>query len=133
MAKVKRERDVSTRLLRPTLPEIHLDEVMSMVEQFDPKWEIDAEIQVYDEGIAQYSLINPISHSKFYAALILSKPSLRCTIVTDEPKEELEAKGNSFKFVAIHPVLKNDQNVARVNVLKGILKQRGYRFANQEF
>ncbi|KAI6187193.1 hypothetical protein M3Y98_00215700 [Aphelenchoides besseyi] len=133
MAKVKRERDVSTRLLRPTLPEIRLDDVMSMVEQFDPKWETDAGIQVYDEGIAQYSLIDPISHSKFYAALILSKPSLRCTIVAEEPGEELEAKGNAFKFVATRPVVKNDQNIARVKVLKEILKKRGYQFTNQEF
>lgn len=40
------------------------------------------------------------SHSKFYAALILGKPSLRCKIVKDEPEDVLEMDAeNTFKLV----------------------------------
>lgn len=41
-----REREVSTRLIRPTLHEIQLNQVLSMAANFDPQWEIDGKITV---------------------------------------------------------------------------------------
>lgn len=41
-----REREVSTRLIRPTLAEIHLKEVLEMVQHFNPEWEMDGKITV---------------------------------------------------------------------------------------
>jgi hypothetical protein len=58
-------------------------------------------MQVFDEGIAQYSLTDAISHSKFYASLILGKPSLRCTVIDNEPNDILEAHNNTFTVVSI--------------------------------
>jgi hypothetical protein len=42
-----REREVSTRLIRPTLNEIQLTEVLDMTYNFDPCWEIDGKITVH--------------------------------------------------------------------------------------
>lgn len=57
-------------------------------------------IQIYDEGIAQYLLTDMNSHLKFYAALILGKPSLRCKIIKEEPYDALDNEAeNTFKLV----------------------------------
>lgn len=64
-------------------------------------------MQIYDEGIAQYLLIGPESHAKFFASLILGKPSLRCTVNPEEPADVLEEKtGNTFQLVGRFPKLK---------------------------
>lgn len=96
-----RQKDVSTRLIKPTLPDIHLDVVLDYVRHWDPAYELDGSIAIYDEGIAQYLLCDIESHHKFYAALILNKPSLRCTLSQDEPDDVLDASsGNRFEVVS---------------------------------
>ncbi|PIO63998.1 hypothetical protein TELCIR_14387, partial [Teladorsagia circumcincta] len=92
--KMGREKDVSTRLIRPTIPEFDTARLLLFVERWDPNWEHDASIKIFDEGIAQYMLADIESHYKYMAALILSKPSLRCRLVDQEPDDVLDAEGN---------------------------------------
>ncbi|TMS38689.1 hypothetical protein L596_005356 [Steinernema carpocapsae] len=87
-----RQKDVSTRLIRPTLPDLDLKQVLNFASNWDSKWEYDGSICVHDEGIAQYQLTNEESHLKFYAALILNKPSLRCRLDPEEPEDVLDLK-----------------------------------------
>lgn len=44
--KMFREKDVSTRLIRPTITEIHVDKLALFVERWNHDWEIDASIKV---------------------------------------------------------------------------------------
>ncbi|VDM85496.1 unnamed protein product [Strongylus vulgaris] len=119
-----REKDVSTRLIRPTIPEFDTSRLLMFVERWDPNWEHDASIkvssmviyisllslrsmlslcyvQIFDEGIAQYMLADIESHYKYMAALILSKPSLRCRLVEQEPDDILDAEGNIITLVKV--------------------------------
>ncbi|CAJ0928719.1 unnamed protein product, partial [Mesorhabditis belari] len=125
--KMPKEKEVSTRLLRPTLPQIDIDQVLSVVEHWDSAWENDASIRIFDEGIAQYMLVDPESHLKFFAALVLSKPSLRCTIIDEEPEDELDNEaGNTFTLFMRHSP--NADGFKRIEYLKQTLQKRGYRF-----
>uniref|UniRef100_A0A1I8APP9 Rad60-SLD_2 domain-containing protein n=1 Tax=Steinernema glaseri TaxID=37863 RepID=A0A1I8APP9_9BILA len=90
-----RQRDVSTRLIRPTLPSVDVSAVLELANNWDNKWEYDGSISVHDEGIAQYPLTNDQSHLKFYAALILNKPSLRCRLDPEEPEDVLDVKADN--------------------------------------
>jgi len=56
-------------------------------------------VYVHDEGLAQYQLVDVEAHHIFYAALALGKPSLRCTIVPDEPVDQLDQYANTFAIV----------------------------------
>uniref|UniRef100_A0A1I7XDK7 inorganic diphosphatase n=1 Tax=Heterorhabditis bacteriophora TaxID=37862 RepID=A0A1I7XDK7_HETBA len=97
-----REKDVSTRLIRPTVPEIDITQLLMFVKRWDPNWELDGSIKIYDEGIAQYMLVDPQSHYKYFAAIILSKPSLRCKLVEEEPEDLLDQEtGNKFSLVCL--------------------------------
>ncbi|EPB77262.1 hypothetical protein ANCCEY_03633 [Ancylostoma ceylanicum] len=95
-----REKDVSTRLIRPTIPEFDTSRLLLFVERWDPNWEHDGSIKIFDEGIAQYMLADIESHYKYMAALILSKPSLRCRLVEEEPDDILDAEGNRITLVS---------------------------------
>uniref|UniRef100_A0A0N5AJT5 DUF1794 domain-containing protein n=1 Tax=Syphacia muris TaxID=451379 RepID=A0A0N5AJT5_9BILA len=96
-----RQKDVSTRLIKPTLPDINVDNVLGLVANWNLEWEVDGEISIYDEGIAQYMLTDRISHEKFYAALILRKPSLRCRLSKEEPNDILDKEeDNCFTLVS---------------------------------
>lgn len=53
-------------------------------------------LQVFDAGIAQYLLVDDKSHDLFFASLILGKPSLRCKLADDEPKDILDEKANNM-------------------------------------
>ncbi|CAD6194658.1 unnamed protein product [Caenorhabditis auriculariae] len=121
-----REKEVSTRLIRPVFPEINLDKLMLFVDRWNPDWEIDASIQIFDEGIAQYMLVDPESHYKYYAAVILGKPSIRCKIIDDEPHDFLDDVGNKFAVVCKGAMSGDDEK--RVDYLKNVLNKRGYRF-----
>uniref|UniRef100_A0A0K0CW10 Tudor domain-containing protein n=1 Tax=Angiostrongylus cantonensis TaxID=6313 RepID=A0A0K0CW10_ANGCA len=94
-----REKDVSTRLIRPTIPEFDTARLLLFVERWNPSWEHDASIKIFDEGIAQYMLVDIESHYKYMAALILSKPSLRCRIVDHEPEDFLDSEDNIITLV----------------------------------
>uniref|UniRef100_A0AC34RI96 Uncharacterized protein n=1 Tax=Panagrolaimus sp. JU765 TaxID=591449 RepID=A0AC34RI96_9BILA len=122
-----RKKDASTRLIKPTLPEIHVDQVVDLVENWQAEWEYNGEIQIYDEGIAQYLLIGPESHNKFFASLILGKPSLRCTLNPEEPVDLLEEKaGNTFQLIYGRPL--SQQAEKDIDYLIQILTKRGYHF-----
>ncbi|KAK0400117.1 hypothetical protein QR680_003364 [Steinernema hermaphroditum] len=124
-----RQKDVSTRLIRPTLPEVDVSNVLAFVNNWDSKWEYDGSINVHDEGIAQYPLTNKDSHLKFYASLIISKPSLRCRLEPEEPEDILDLQaGNVLTLVNI-PTM-NAQETAQIQFLKDVLSKRGYRFDN---
>ncbi|VDL72446.1 unnamed protein product [Nippostrongylus brasiliensis] len=103
-----REKDVSTRLIRPTIPEFDTERLLMFVERWDPNWEFDASIKIFDEGIAQYMLTDVESHYKYMAALILSKPSLRCRLT----------KLNNLSIDEIN----------KIEYMKQVLHKRGYRF-----
>ncbi|CAP37052.1 Protein CBG19885 [Caenorhabditis briggsae] len=124
--KMFREKDVSTRLIRPTITEIHVDKLALFVERWNHDWEIDASIQIFDEGIAQYMLTDVESHYKYFAALILQKPSLRCRIVKEEPRDELEEQENRIHLLGGEKL--DNQSHGSVEYLKNILHKRGYRF-----
>uniref|UniRef100_A0A8R1HGX8 Uncharacterized protein n=1 Tax=Caenorhabditis japonica TaxID=281687 RepID=A0A8R1HGX8_CAEJA len=124
--KMFREKDVSTRLIRPTIPEIHVDKLALFVDRWNHDWEIDASIQIFDEGIAQYMLADVESHYKYFAALILSKPSLRCRIVKEEPRDELEEQENRILLIGGEKL--NSESQRNIEYLKGVLHKRGYRF-----
>ncbi|CAB3409502.1 unnamed protein product [Caenorhabditis bovis] len=123
---MNREKDVSTRLIRPTIPDIHVDKLALFVERWNHEWEIDASIQIYDEGIAQYMLVDIESHYKFFAALILGKPSLRCKIVKEEPRDELDEHDNHIVLLGGEKLTQEAQR--GIEFLKTVLHNRGYRF-----
>ncbi|VDN57823.1 unnamed protein product [Dracunculus medinensis] len=122
-----RERDVSTRLIKPTLPNMDINEILNLVNNWNSVWEIDAGILIFDEGIAQFLLVDEQSHVKFFAALILKKASLRCRLVNDEPKDMLEEAENIFRIVNNEELTPTDSK--KIDFLKNILTKRGYRFA----
>uniref|UniRef100_A0A0M3IHS2 HECT domain-containing protein n=1 Tax=Ascaris lumbricoides TaxID=6252 RepID=A0A0M3IHS2_ASCLU len=126
-----RQKDVSTRLIKPTLPNINITDVLSLANNWNPSWETDAGIAIYDEGIAQYLLVDAQSHIKFFAALILGKPSLRCRLVEEEPKDVLDDDANnSFTIVRNDTGELTPADMKRLEYLKDILSRRGYRFVN---
>lgn len=88
-------KDVSTRLIKPTMATIDIGEVLEMRRRWEPSFEYDGAIIVHDEGIAQYSICDYQSHLRYYVALTMSKPSLRCTIVSQEPDNLLEQQHNA--------------------------------------
>lgn len=56
--------------------------------------------KVFDAGIAQYLLVDDRSHNVFFASLMLGKSSLRCTLVSKEPKDVLDEEAdNTFNLV----------------------------------
>ncbi|KIH62037.1 hypothetical protein ANCDUO_07683 [Ancylostoma duodenale] len=140
-----REKDVSTRLIRPTIPEFDTSRLLLFVERWDPNWEHDGSIkvttsfhsttlslkqqfflQIFDEGIAQYMLADIESHYKYMAALILSKPSLRCRLVEEEPDDILDAEGN--RITLTKPANLSNDEINKIEYMKQILHKRGYRF-----
>ncbi|KHJ85442.1 hypothetical protein OESDEN_14831 [Oesophagostomum dentatum] len=121
-----REKDVSTRLIRPTIPEFDTSRLLMFVERWDPNWEHDASIKIFDEGIAQYMLADIESHYKYMAALILSKPSLRCRLVEEEPNDVLDAEGNVITLTK--PANLSSDEIKKIEYMKQILHKRGYRF-----
>uniref|UniRef100_A0A7E4V9J8 BTB domain-containing protein n=1 Tax=Panagrellus redivivus TaxID=6233 RepID=A0A7E4V9J8_PANRE len=124
---MSRRKDASTRLIKPTLPEIYVDEVLQLVDHWDPDWECNGDVQIFDEGIAQYLLIGPKSHSKFFASLILSKPSLRCTVLPTEPVDVLEEQaGNTLQLIYSGQI--TSQGAKDIEFLKQVLSKRGYHF-----
>lgn len=121
-----REKDVSTRLIRPTIPEFDISRLLLFVERWDPDWEHDASIKIFDEGIAQYMLTDIESHYKYMAALILSKPSLRCRLVDKEPDDILDAEGNRITLTNADNL--SIDEIAKIEYMKQVLHKRGYRF-----
>ncbi|CAI4228437.1 unnamed protein product [Auanema sp. JU1783] len=121
-----REREVSTRLIRPTNPFIDQSQLLLFVDRWNPSWEIDGSIKIFDEGIAQYMLADLESHYKYFASLILGKPSLRCQMVGDEPADDLDENGNKFELISQGEL--NSEDVQRIELLKMVLSKRGYRF-----
>ncbi|VDD89928.1 unnamed protein product [Enterobius vermicularis] len=126
-----RQKDVSTRLIKPTLPDINTNIVLDLVTNWNSAWEVDGGISIYDEGIAQYLLTDMQSHEKFFAALILRKPSLRCRITNEEPKDVLdEERGNRFTFHGHDTGALSEAQLKQLEFLKDVLRRRGYRFEN---
>uniref|UniRef100_A0A915PQ27 Uncharacterized protein n=1 Tax=Setaria digitata TaxID=48799 RepID=A0A915PQ27_9BILA len=123
------QKDVSTRLMKPTLPDIKIKDVLHLVKNWDPAWEFDAHITVFDAGIAQYLLVNDRSHDIFFASLILGKSSLRCKLISDEPRDVLEEDANNtFNLVYEHEVLEDERK--KIDYLKTVLSRKGYRFTD---
>ncbi|GMT24519.1 hypothetical protein PFISCL1PPCAC_15816, partial [Pristionchus fissidentatus] len=119
-----RVKEVSTRLLRPTNPSINVDLLDELVTNWNKDWEADASVKVFDEGLAQYMLVDELSHHKFYAAVILGKPALRCSLVEAEPEDTLDEEAeNEFTLT------KSTVNVRdHLDRLMEVLSKRGYRF-----
>uniref|UniRef100_A0A1I8EAS8 Uncharacterized protein n=1 Tax=Wuchereria bancrofti TaxID=6293 RepID=A0A1I8EAS8_WUCBA len=107
-----RQKDISTRLMKPTCPDIRIKHVLHLVKNWNSAWEFNGDITVsialislsavFDAGIAQYLLVDDRSHDVFFASLILGKPSLRCKLVSNEPKDVLDEEAeNTFNLVKI--------------------------------
>ncbi|GMR49724.1 hypothetical protein PMAYCL1PPCAC_33426 [Pristionchus mayeri] len=118
-----RVKEVSTRLMRPTLPSINLELLEELVTNWNKEWEADASVKVFDEGLAQYMLVDELSHHKFYAAVILGKPALRCTLVDDEPEDKLDEDADNEFALDSSPNARE-----HLDRLMEILSKRGYRF-----
>lgn len=41
-----RQKDISTRLMKPTCPDIRIKDVLHLVKNWDPAWEFDGDITV---------------------------------------------------------------------------------------
>jgi len=127
-----RLKEVSARLIKPTQPKIDLDEFLKFAQNWQTAFEF-GEIAVFDEGIAQYSLCDKESHHKFYAALVLNKPSLRVKLLADEPDDVLEEAGNRFQFVrgGVEQKPVGEAERALVRKLVEILGKKGYKFPTE--
>ncbi|PIO55627.1 hypothetical protein TELCIR_22985 [Teladorsagia circumcincta] len=66
------------------------------------------------------------SHYKYMAALILSKPSLRCRLVDQEPDDVLDAEGNRITLTKANNL--SIEDVRKIEYMKQVLHKRGYRF-----
>ncbi|CAD5219946.1 unnamed protein product [Bursaphelenchus okinawaensis] len=95
-------------------------------------WTVDmdqiADINVYDEGISQYKLMDEASQLKFLAALGLGKAMVRCRVYKDdedEPKNYLE--DNNYTFNVSDKEMDSRPELANV---VDWLKDRGYRFSS---
>ena len=108
-----KERDVSIRLLRPTLPRIDFSHVLRFLNHSRGCTEANGSssssgcspsqsppiLHIFDEGCAQYMLGGEESHHFFYAALIDDRAkTLRCRTLAKEPPNPLEDEaGNTFE------------------------------------
>ncbi|VDN04656.1 unnamed protein product [Thelazia callipaeda] len=124
------EKDVSTRLMKPTCPEIRIKQVLNLVENWNPAWEYDGDITVFDAGIAQYLLVDERSHDLFFASLILGKSSIRCKLVSTEPKDVLDEEANSvFSLIGENETAEEERK--KIDYLKSVLSRKGYRFTSE--
>ncbi|KAM3725233.1 putative polyketide synthase [Dirofilaria immitis] len=123
------QKDVSTRLMKPTCPDIKIKNVLHLVKNWNPAWEFDGDITVFDAGIAQYLLVDERSHDIFFASLILGKPSLRCKLINNEPKDVLdEEANNTFRLVDGNEVPEEERK--KIDYLKTVLGRKGYQFTD---
>jgi len=121
-------KEVSTRLMRPTQHEINVHLVVKYLSTWQASYEMD-DVIVYDEGLAQYLLVDQESHHKFYAALILDKPSLRCRVISSDqepPVDELEEEfGNRLSLVGGSGTT---EEAVTVKKLTEKLEKKNYKF-----
>uniref|UniRef100_A0A915CXV8 Uncharacterized protein n=1 Tax=Ditylenchus dipsaci TaxID=166011 RepID=A0A915CXV8_9BILA len=124
---------VSTRLIKPTQPDIHLDELLRL----EANWDTDEVDQLYpaifDEECAQYLLANDLpSHLKFFAALVRGEPTLRCRLIKVEPENCIEnqpkGKENALNIISKSNEPLDMQQSKQLEKLMNVLGKRGYRF-----
>uniref|UniRef100_A0A0K0EV99 DUF2513 domain-containing protein n=2 Tax=Strongyloides TaxID=6247 RepID=A0A0K0EV99_STRVS len=126
-----RIKDVSTRLIKPTLQDIPLKELYEVISKWDDSWEHDGSVSIFDEGIAQYLLTDMLSHLKFYGAIFLDKLSLKCRLVpeSEAPVDVLEEEyENHITFVYNGTGSVSEMEIAEK--IKLVLRKRGFRFTN---
>lgn len=117
-------KEVSTRLIRPTSPEIHVPLIMEYLRNWQTEFEM-GDVVVYDEGLAQYMLCDRDSHHKFYCALILGKPSLKCALSVDEPQDLIDEVGNRLVLVGGNA---SQDEIQAIQTLTEIMSKKGYKF-----
>ncbi|XP_003368620.1 conserved hypothetical protein [Trichinella spiralis] len=76
-----RYREVSTRRIRPTLPDIDVPLLIELHDNWQSSYAEDGVVVVHYDGVVHYTLCDKRSHHIFYAALALNKLSLRVHIV----------------------------------------------------
>ena len=119
-------KEVSTRRIRPCLPELDVDRVVSLIRGWESEWE-QGGVSVHDDGLMQYTLVDSESHHRFYAALVLGKSSLRCSLESQEPADLL-AEVTRGEFI-VHPEAGLSEEAQTVlQHLKSVLGKRGFRF-----
>uniref|UniRef100_A0AC35U7N2 MRG domain-containing protein n=1 Tax=Rhabditophanes sp. KR3021 TaxID=114890 RepID=A0AC35U7N2_9BILA len=126
-------KDISIRRIKPTLPDIPVKELVDIIKHWNTAWEFDASIRIYDEGIAQYLLTDMLSHLKFYAALCLDKPSLKCSLVPEEeaPIDLLEENYENHLSIVYNSINDNYEKQL-IEKLKHTMSKRGFRFTETE-
>jgi len=126
--KVPKYKEVSMRLIRPTQPEINVPLIMEYLSNWQTAYEM-GDVVVYDEGLAQYLLCDRDSHHKFYAALILAKPSLRCRLVPadDEPPIDILEEKCQNRLALIGGTGSTDEEEA-LKKLTDKLGKKNYKF-----
>lgn len=64
-----RMKEISTRRIRPCLPEVDLNRVVEAVRGWNPEWETGAGVRVHDDGLMQYTLCDSDSHHRVPSSL----------------------------------------------------------------
>ncbi|CAD5227136.1 unnamed protein product [Bursaphelenchus xylophilus] len=121
-----KERNVSTRLICPVFTSFDVKSILYIMDHWSPQMDQIADVNVYDEGISQYKLMDEASQLKFLAALGLGKAMVRCRVYKDdefEPHNCLEDAKYTFDVG-----LKEVESRAELVTVVNWLKDRGYRF-----
>ncbi|KRY37746.1 conserved hypothetical protein [Trichinella spiralis] len=120
-----RYREVSTRRIRPTLPDIDVPLLIELHDNWQSSYAEDGVVVVHYDGVVHYTLCDKRSHHIFYAALALNKLSLRCTLSNNEPVELVEANHNRLR---LNNMTSTPQAIQLVEKVKQVLEKRGFRF-----
>ncbi|KAI1733268.1 hypothetical protein Ddc_02190 [Ditylenchus destructor] len=117
---------VSTRLIRPSLPEIRILDVLKF--KNDTSGSLPA---IFDEECAQYLLANDaLSHTQFYSAILRGQPTLRCRLISEEPKNLIESQSpgleNTLTIVGNESLSEEERK--QLDKFVELLSRKGYRF-----
>uniref|UniRef100_A0A915HVE3 Phage protein n=1 Tax=Romanomermis culicivorax TaxID=13658 RepID=A0A915HVE3_ROMCU len=112
-------KEISTRRIKPTVNQMAIDQICDYASNWRSEYEM-GDITVYDDGV-EFLLCDPESHQKYYAALVLGLPSLRCRVIKDAPEncdpKELVVSGSNG----------SSQQIDNIVTLNNILSKKGYR------
>ncbi|CDW55569.1 hypothetical protein TTRE_0000384201 [Trichuris trichiura] len=120
-----KQKRLGVHVMRPTEPIIDVDLFMELVTNWHREYENDGTVVVHDDGLVQYQLIGHRSHHIFYAALVLNKETLTCSVSKQAPVDELMNNGNLLHFSRLTG---GKLEKAIIRQLKDALEKRGYTF-----
>ncbi|VDP17591.1 unnamed protein product [Soboliphyme baturini] len=117
-----RRKEVSTRLIKPTDDRVDVPLLMHYLYHWEARFEEDGVVAVYDEGLPQYLLCDKQSHHIFYAALVMAKPSLRCSLSQEEPPNA------DVSALIVEGLSGEPDELEALKKLREVMTKRGYKF-----